>query len=253
MATLTFLGTGTSMGVPMIGCECSVCASKDERDRRMRSSVMLSDKGKNILIDTTTDLYHQALKHKIKNVNAVLYTHSHADHIHGIDELRRFNHIQHEEIVCYGRADTIEQIRSIFKYIFARNAGQFDIPQLNTEVISEKINLFGIDITPIEIYHGKQLIFGYKFLDCAYLTDCSAIPAESMKELLGLRVLIIDALRYAPHKNHLSYDEALAVIAELKPKKAYLTHLTHDYLYEEMKGELPKNVFLPYDGMRITL
>ncbi len=253
MVTLTFLGTGTSMGVPMIACDCKVCTSSDTRDKRTRSSIMISVGNKNILVDTTTDLYHQALKNNIQNVNAVLYTHAHADHIHGIDELRRFNHVQHEEIVCYGKADAVEAIESIFKYIFTRKNGQFDIPQLRTEHISGVINLFGLDITPIEILHGSQIIYGYRFLDCAYLTDCSAIPEKSLELLQGLDILIIDGLRYAPHKNHFSYSEALEMVESLKPKRAYLTHLTHDYLYEDMKDKLPENVFLPYDGLQIEL
>ncbi len=253
MVTLTFLGTGTSMGVPMIGCGCSVCSSSDPRDRRTRSSVLISSGGRNILVDTSTDLYHQALSCNVRRVDAVLFTHSHADHIHGIDELRRFNHIQREEITCYGKAETLGAIKNIFKYIFFQDVKAHDIPQLMTEAVNSTINLFGIDITPVNIFHGKRLIYGYKFANCAYLTDCSGIPEESMDALYGLDTLIIDGLRYAPHKNHLSYDQALGVISELKPKRAYLTHLTHDYLYEEMQGKLPENVFLPYDGLKLEL
>lgn len=253
MVTLTFLGTGTSMGVPMFACDCRVCKSTDPRDKRSRSSIMVSVDGRNILFDTTTDLYYQALNNDIRSVGAVVYTHSHADHVHGIDELRRFNHIQRAPIRCYGKRETIESIRGIFKYIFTRKEGQLDIPQLETEVIDGTINLFGIDITPIDIDHGEQTIFGYRFLDCAYLTDCSGIPESSMGMLEGLDVLIIDALRYRPHKNHFSYDEALSVIEQLKPKRTYLTHLTHDYLYEDMQGKLPAGVELPYDGMKIEL
>jgi phosphoribosyl 1,2-cyclic phosphate phosphodiesterase len=253
MTELTFLGTGTSMGVPMIGCDCKVCSSTDFHDKRSRSSILISSNGRNILVDTTTDLYYQALRCNVRNVDAVLFTHSHADHVHGIDELRRFNHIQGEEITCYGRKETIKTIRSIFKYIFLRKEGQFDIPQLRTEVVDGTINLFGVEITPIEIYHGKQSIYGYRFFNCAYLTDCSGIPESSMEKLTGLDVLIIDALRYAPHKNHFSYDEALDMIERLSPKTAYLTHLTHDYLYEEMPDKLPENVKLPYDGLIIEI
>jgi len=252
MVTLTFLGTGTSMGVPMFGCDCRVCKSTDPRDKRSRSSIMLTVDGKNILVDTSTDLYYQAINNDVRNVNAVLYTHSHADHVHGIDELRRFNHIQHEEITCYGKKETIESIRGIFTYIFTRKEGQLDIPQLVTENIDDTINLYGIDITPIEIDHGAQTIFGYRFLDCAYLTDCSGIPEASMDKLADLDILIIDGLRYRPHKNHFNYDEALVMIEKLKPKRAYLTHLTHDYLYEEMPDKLPDNVLLPYDGLKLT-
>jgi phosphoribosyl 1,2-cyclic phosphate phosphodiesterase len=253
MATLTFLGTGTSMGVPMIGCDCRVCGSLDVRDKRTRSSILISSNGKNILIDSTTDLYHQALRCNVKNVNAVLFTHSHADHIHGIYELRRFNHIQREEITCYGKKETIQEIRGIFKYIFLTKKKNLDLPQLQTKVIKDTINLFGIDITPIEVYHGKQSIYGYKFLNCAYLTDCSAIPKKSVEKLTGLSILIIDSLRYAPHSNHFSYSEALETIAVLKPKTTYLTHLAHDYLYEEMQDKLPDNVLLPYDGLRLEI
>ena len=253
MAILTFLGTGTSMGVPMIGCDCRVCKSTNPKDKRSRSSVMITEGGKNILVDTTTDFYYQAINNGLRNINAVLYTHAHADHVNGIDELRRFNHIQHEEIVCYGRADTIDAIRRIFSYIFDRKEGQFDLPQLDTRVIDSTLNLFGVEITPIELLHGTQLIYGYKFYGCAYLTDCSAIPDSSMEQLYGLDTIIIDALRYAPHKNHFNFDEALAMIANLNPKRAFLTHLTHDYLYDEMKDKLPENVYLPYDGLKIEL
>jgi phosphoribosyl 1,2-cyclic phosphate phosphodiesterase len=241
------------MGVPMIGCDCRVCRSEDPRDKRSRSSIMISENGRNILVDTTTDLYYQALNNDIRNVDAVLYTHSHADHIHGIDELRRFNHIQREEITCYGREDAISAIRGIFTYIFTRKEGQFDLPQLNTQVIDGAINLFGIDIEPVEILHGDKLIFGYKFCNVAYLTDCSDIPEGSIEALSGLDIVIIDALRYAPHKNHFNYDEALEMIERLSPGTAYLTHLTHDYLYDEMQGKLPENVRLPYDGLKIEI
>ena len=138
-----------------------------------------------------------------------------------IDDLSRFNHIQREEITCYGKKETIDEIRSIFKYIFIRKERHFDIPQLSTEVMAGTIKLFGIDITPVDIFHGKRLIYGYKFLDCAYLTDCSAIPQRSMEMLAGLDILIIDGLRYEPHRNHFSFSEALDMIERLKPGTAY--------------------------------
>ncbi|MBI3399094.1 MAG: MBL fold metallo-hydrolase [Deltaproteobacteria bacterium] len=250
---ITVLGCGTSTGVPVIGCKCNICISKDIKNKRMRSSLFVTTNHKNIIIDTSTDLRQQALVYGIERIDAVLYTHPHADHIHGIDELRSFNMIQKKPIPCYGSEFTMNRIRYMFDYIFTTDANDGWKPELETFLISAPFDLFGLFIQPVNVYHGKMEIFGYKIGRLAYITDCSQIPDNSKKMLDNLDVLILGALRHKPHPTHLSIEGALQIGAELKPKRVILTHLSHNLDYAETNKSLPKGFELAYDGMEIEI
>ncbi len=250
---ITILGCGTSTGVPVIGCKCSICASIDVKNKRTRSSLLVSANNKNILIDTSTDLRHQALSHNIERIDAVLYTHPHADHIHGIDELRSFNMIQKKAIPCYGSEFTINRIRNMFDYIFTTDMNNGWKPELEPFLISAPFDLFGLLIQPINIYHGNMQILGFRIGGLAYITDCSRIPDASKKIVDNLDVLILGALRHKPHPTHFSIQEAVHVGVELKSKRVILTHLSHNLDYSETNKTLPAGFELAYDGMEIEI
>ena len=248
---LTFLGTGTSVGVPVISCNCPVCKSANPKNKRLRPSVLLQMQGKNILIDTSTDLRQQALRFSIDVINAILFTHSHADHIFGLDEMRIYNFFQAEEIPCFGNEDTIRRLKNIFSYLFSQSEYWGQRPSISMNVVKEKFLLFGKEIMPVEVMHGKQKILGYRVDNLAYITDCSAILADSLSLLKSLKVLILNALRHKPHPTHFSLSQALEIIEAIKPQRAFLTHLSHTFDYEETKKMLPENVELAYDGLVI--
>jgi len=251
---IRILGCGTSTGVPVIGCRCGVCSSTDPRNNRSRSSILINTDGKNILIDTSTDLRRQALDNGIKRIDAVLFTHPHADHVHGIDELRTFNMIQGEEsIPCYGDETTIERIRNIFAYIFSENRQGGWRPNLTLSVIKAPLRLDSIEVTPIEIAHGNATILGYRVENIAYLTDCSGIPAASLRKLEGLDLLIVGALRHKPHPSHFTVQEAVDAAKLIAPGRTILTHLSHGLDYVKDGAPLPDGVELGYDGMEIEV
>ncbi|MBE9531436.1 MAG: MBL fold metallo-hydrolase [Proteobacteria bacterium] len=251
------LGCGTSTGVPVIGCTCSTCLSTHPGNKRTRSSIALELSEKTILIDTSTDLRAQALKSKLTQVNAVLYTHYHADHLHGIDDLRSYNRIQDEETIpCYGDKSTIDRIRHSFEYIFAtsgsKNKGGWK-PNLSTSVIDGPFTLFNKEIIPIKIEHGPGTILGYRVDDFAYLTDCSGIPQESLELLKGTKVVIIGALRQRPHPSHFSIDQAIEASKKIGAERTILTHLGHAVDYEKVSPTLPAGVELAMDSMLVEL
>ena len=250
---LTILGCGTSFGVPMIGCTCPVCASDDPRNKRTRASILVTAGDKNILVDTATDLRAQSIANGIDHIDAVLYTHPHAEHIHGIDELRRFNWIQGSSIPCYGSPETLGRIRQVFSYIFLTPGKPGWQPNLTTHEVEEPFELFGMGITPIELMHGDLPIFGYRFGNCAYITDFSELPDDSEEMLQGLDTLIIEALRFEPHLSHINLDQALEIIDRLKPGRAVLTHMAHQFEYKELTARLPKGVEPGYDGLVIEV
>ena len=249
---VTILGCGTSTGVPVVGCPCNVCRSKDPRDFRSRASILLEWKGKNLLVDTAPDLHVQALNVKLRRVDAVFYTHGHADHIFGLDELRVFNFLQGGVIPIYGAKATIEQIRRIFDYIWDPESplggGK---PMLETRTLEGRLELFGLGIQPVDVWHGQRLITGYVFDQVGYLTDCSGLPEASRDLLRDKDLLIVGALRHRPHPTHFHLQAALDLIAELKPRRALLTHLSHSFEYEKTNAELPAGVALAYDGQVI--
>lgn len=250
--TLTVLGSGTSVGVPSIGCDCDVCTSTDPRDNRLRASVWLNFAGKNVVIDTSPDFRTQSLRAGIPYLDAVLYTHSHADHILGLDDLRPFNYRQGGTIPIYASEPTLVVIRRVFEYVFANGHRENSVPRLTVNVLDgEPFELFGQQITPIPLYHGSLIVFGYRVGQIAYLTDHNQIPEESMDKLRDLDILFLDALRYKPHPTHSSVEQSLAIVERLKPKTAYFTHICHDLGHERAESKLPPNVFLAYDGLRV--
>ena len=251
---ITILGCGTSTGVPVIGCLCHICRSADPRNNRTRASIFIETEGVNILVDTSTDLRNQALARDISRIDAVLFTHPHADHIHGIDELRTFNMIQGEAAIpCFGNRPTIDRIETIFSYIFSKERHGGWRPNLELSVVDAPFQLSGITIHPITINHGATTILGYRIHDAAYLTDCSGIPESSLAELRGLNTLIVGALRQKPHPSHFSIREALDVSANLAPRRTVFTHLSHTVDYEGESAALPDGVELAYDGMVLEM
>lgn len=252
---ILFLGTGTSTGVPSLCCDCEVCRSDDPRNKRLRASALILNNGHHTLIDTSTDLRQQCLLYKVKEIHSVLYTHSHADHVHGIDELRSFNYFNQTKIPCYGREETLSAIRRNFSYIFDGSAQKGGgLPQLSLhQVGDEPFSLGGTTITPLEIIHGRLMITGYKLNNAAYITDASGIPDETREKLKGLDLLILNSLGFKPHPTHFCLEEALAEVEKIKPKRAILTHINHAYDFEKVNAGLPENVELAYDGMEIEL
>lgn len=253
--TITVLGSGTSVGVPSIGCSCDVCHSSDPRDKRLRPSVLVSFDGHFVLIDTTPDFRYQALRTPIPRVDAVLYTHSHADHIMGLDDLRPFNYMQRQVIPIYAADEHLGSIMRAFPYIFDDAPTQSSRPRVEprTFVGGSVIELFGMEFEVIPLKHGKGTSYGFRFGTAAYLTDHSEIPEESMARLGGLDVLFLDALRHKPHPTHSTVAQALDWVKRLRPKRTFLTHICHDLGHVVTEENLPAHVRLAYDGLRIEV
>ncbi len=251
-ATLTVLGSGTSMGVPTIGCDCPVCQSSDPRDRRLRPSIMLSYKERHVLIDTTPDFREQALREKITHLDAVLYTHTHADHILGIDDLRPLTyHHKPGKLPLYATPANCAFIRNMFRYIFDADYKFGGLPLVEMKPIEGVVELFGAHFEPVTVIHGETPILGFRFGSAAYLTDHSSVPAETLDKLRGLDILFLDALRYKPHPTHSTVEQSLEIVAEVKPKRTFFTHICHDLPHEETNAALPSGVQLAYDGMKL--
>ncbi|MBI5682205.1 MAG: MBL fold metallo-hydrolase [Deltaproteobacteria bacterium] len=250
---VTILGCGTSTGVPVIGCPCSVCTSPNPKDKRTRTSVIITINGKNILIDTSTDLRQQAIANNVQRIDAVIYTHPHADHIHGIDELRSFNMLQKEKIPCYGSEFTINRIKEMFNYIFTTEEKESWKPELEIFKITSAFEVCDIKIQPVDVMHGQMSIFGYRIENFGYITDCSLVPDKSKEMLKGIEVLVLGALREKPHPTHFSISQAVELVQELKPKQTILTHLSHNIGFEETNKSLPDGIELAYDGMEIEI
>jgi phosphoribosyl 1,2-cyclic phosphate phosphodiesterase len=254
-ARVIVLGSGTSHGVPMIGCTCAVCRSTDPRDRRTRPSIYLAaDGGPAILVDTSTDLRHQALAHGITRVDAILYTHSHADHIMGLDDVRRFNVMQESSIPAFADERTVHDLTRAFSYVFSppREKGG-GIPQLSLTTITGRFNVGTIGVQPVPIYHGSRPILGFRFGSFAYLTDCSRLADEAWGLLGDLDVLILDALRHRSHPTHFTVAEALQVVERLQPRQTYFTHICHDLPHQATNASLPHGVELAYDGLTFAI
>jgi len=250
-ARITFLGTGTSSGVPMIGCTCSVCRSSDPRDRRLRPSIHVDVQGgASILVDASPDLRQQMLTHSIARLDAVLFTHSHADHILGLDDIRRFNFVQKSPIPCYATSSAWENIQQTFHYVFdgmPRQGG--GIPKIDVHDIDGPFTVAGVRVVPVPLWHGRLPIVGFRFGSFAYLTDCSAIPDDSWPLVAGVDTLVIDALRDRKHSTHFTVAEALDAIAHIAPRRAYLTHMAHDLDHAGTSARLPTGIKLAYDGL----
>jgi len=253
-ASILVLGSGTSVGVPMIGCRCKVCNSNDPRDKRLRPSVLLRLGEKRVLIDTSPDFRYQALRYGIEHLDAILFTHSHADHILGLDDVRPFNFLQRQDIPIYGSAESLEVIERTFQYVFDASPSESSRPKLTPHLFEDgPIFVAGILIQPIRACHGKGIVHGFRFGDCAYLTDHSDIPPASQEKLTGLDVLFLDALRHNPHPTHSTVEESLKTVALLKPKRAFFTHISHDLLHAQVEEHLPDHVHMAYDGLEILV
>jgi len=251
---ITVLGSGTSVGVPTIGCQCAVCTSADPRDNRLRPSILVSYQGRNVLIDTTPDFRTQALRAGIDHLDAVLFTHAHADHMMGLDDVRPFNFRQRGHIPIYAAPDTMAAIQRCFPYIFDGATRNTNVPQLDAQVLNgEAIDLFGLPFEPVPIKHGEQTIYGYRFGSAAYLTDHSDIPPGSLEKLRGLDVLFLDALRYKPHPTHSTVDRSIRTAEQLAPRRTYFTHICHDLGHERAESLLPPHIRLAYDGLEILV
>ncbi len=291
---LLFLGTGTSAGVPMIGCGCGVCHSHDPRDQRTRPSVLVrypidhaaqrSDPPTHdtaqFLIDTAPEMRTQLIRHDIARIDGVFYTHTHADHVFGIDDLRRFNAVMKTPIPIYAEPVALDALRRMFGYIFEPHTNKWDstfVPNLIPHPIEAQspVTLLGARWTPIRLLHGRRPILGYRidlptppgnpgrkntidthspsFGGLAYCTDVSSVPPETYPQLENLDVLVIDALRYRHHPTHLTVDQALAAIEQIKPRRAYLTHIAHDIQHADLEAKLPQHVFLAFDGLTVEV
>jgi len=250
-ATLTVLGSGTSMGVPTIGCACAVCNSSDPRDRRTRPSVMVEYDGHAVVIDTTPDFREQAIREKIRRLDAVIYTHAHADHILGLDDLRPLTFWSNKNIPLYAHDDTANTIRRMFTYIFDGDYKYGGLAQVELKPVSGPLELFGARFVPVKIMHGDAEIHGYRFGSAAYLTDHSDIPEDSIAQLQGLDVLFLDALRKRPHPTHSSLENSVKLVEQIKPKRAFFTHISHDLGHEETNAALPPHIRLSHDGLKL--
>src|SRR3979490_3280748 len=254
---VTVLGSGTSMGVPTLGCPCLVCASRDPHDKRLRPSLLLSRGGQNVVIDTTPDFRQQALRVSLDRLDAILLTHGHADHILGFDDIRPFNIRQRTALPVYGNEETFRIIRRVFAYVFDDKPTLSTVPSVTLNAIQGPFELLGTPFVPVPMLHGDMEVLGFRFGRAAYLTDFSKIPDSSMALLEGLDELVLDALRDIPHPMHQTVEQALALIQQLKPRRAWFTHIAHDLPHAETNARLIKmgypHVQLAYDGLEFEV
>ena len=251
---ITVLGSGTSVGVPTIGCHCAVCTSSDPRDNRLRPSILIAYEGRNILIDTTPDFRTQALRAGIGHLDAVVYTHAHADHLMGLDDIRPFNFRQSGDIPIYAAPDTMAAIRRSFPYIFDSLESKTNVPHIDARVLDgSPFDLFGLEFLPIPILHGPWTIYGFRFGKAAYLTDHSEIPDSSMDLLRSLDVIFLDALRYKPHPTHSTVERSVKTAEKLGVRRAFFTHICHDLGHERAESRLPPHIRLAYDGLEVVV
>lgn len=251
---IIILGSGTSNGIPVIGCDCAVCRSTDPRDKRTRPSIVVEVGDRRVLVDTTPELRLQLLREDVRTIDAVVYTHEHADHIFGLDDVRIFSMRRRQPLPVYGPARTLAAIRQAFGYVFVdgpmTGGGR---PQLDLHPVDGPFEAAGIRFEPIRVWHGETPVNAYRIGGFAYVTDVNRIDRAEMERLRGLDVLVLDALRERPHPTHYSVAEALDVIGELRPGRAYLTHVCHDMGHAAMDGKLPPGVELSHDGLRFEL
>ncbi len=251
---VTFLGTGTSQGVPVIGCTCEVCTSLDFRDKRLRTSVHLSLDDKSIIIDSGPDFRQQVLTNHIVQLDALVFTHQHKDHVAGMDEIRGYNYLLNKPIPVYARDTVVEQLQQEFPYVFSKEKYP-GIPQIELHLIENKpFYIDTLQVIPIEVMHYKLPVFGFRIKDFTYITDANYISEEEKLKLRGSKVLVINALQHHEHISHFTLDEALTIIEEVRPERAYLTHLSHRMgLHREISNILPVPVELAYDGLSIEI
>ncbi len=250
---LTLLGTGTSYGVPVIACSCDVCTSDNPRNKRLRSSAFFEVAGRGFLIDTAPELRLQALRSGVTWVDAVFYTHYHADHVNGLDDLKAFNAVLQGPLPCFGNRSTEAMLRGRFDYAFAGTPYVGAIPHITFRSVEDSFDALGVPVTPVPLQHGRIEATGWRIGRAAYLTDCNAIAPASMALLGGLELLVIDALRPRPHPTHFCISEAIQIARQLRPDRTLLTHLTHEVNHAAISAELPTGVELAYDGLVIEL
>ena len=253
---LTFLGTGTSVGVPTLGCDCVTCTSEDPRDKRLRTGLMIEHGDRRLIVDISTDFRQQAMRARIHRLDALLITHCHADHVFGLDDIRPLN-FRYGPLDTYASESTWRSLRRVFYYIFEAKHVGGGLPQITPHTIAGEFEVCGLRVTPFNVPHGGGEVTGYRFSDgrhaAAFVTDCSLIPEEALEKLRGLDLLILDALRFRPHPTHLHLDQALSYIAQLRPRRALLTHMSHDIKHEETSRHLPPGVELAYDELQIEI
>jgi len=251
---LTFLGTGTSQGVPVIACDCEVCVSDNEKDNRLRSSVLVESNGVKIAIDSGPDFRQQMLRENVKELDAILFTHEHKDHIAGLDDVRAFNFRSKSSMDIYCTERVFENLCREFHYVFDPKFLYPGIPKITPNIITSlKFNIKGVEVIPIEVYHYKMPVFGYRIGNLTYITDANKIDSQELEKIKGSEIVILNALRKEAHISHFTLSEALDVIKEINPKKAYLTHISHLLgKHEEVSLELPENVEIAYDGLQIS-
>lgn len=251
---VTFLGTGTSTGVPVVACDCQVCKSMDKKDHRLRASIIVRINNKNLVIDCGPDFRYQMIREKVDDIAAIIFTHGHRDHIAGLDDVRAFNYVLNKTVDIYASQEVIDSINQEFPYILHEKRF-FGAPQLNFIVIDNiPFNIDEVKITPVEVLHHKLKVFGFRIMDFTYITDASFIDEEEKKKIHGSKVLVINALRKSKHISHFSLEEAIELIKEINPQKAYITHLSHFMgLHENIQAMLPDNVFIAYDGLKLSI
>jgi phosphoribosyl 1,2-cyclic phosphate phosphodiesterase len=251
---VTILGSGTSQGVPVIGCQCEVCLSEDPKDKRLRSSVLISMNNRNYVVDSGPDFRQQMLLNDVRSLDAILYTHEHKDHIAGMDDVRAFNFLQQSAMRLYCSHDVEQALRREFYYVFAQDRYP-GIPQVELHrVNNEEFELDGEKVTPIEVLHYRLPVLGYRIRDFVYITDAKTISAEERDKIRGAKVLIINALRRTEHLSHLNLEQALELINDVRPERTYLTHISHLFdKHNNIEAELPENVFVAYDGLEIEV
>ncbi len=237
----------------MIGCDCAVCKSEDMRDRRNRPSAIIQVDGVDLLIDTPPELRLSCINYGVKNIDAVLYTHHHADHILGLDDIRRFNHLKDGPIKCYGTKHTLDEIRQTFRYAFGTQHFGGGLPVIELCCINGSFQSVGVNVEPLPVMHGPTEVMGFRIGSFAYLTDVKNIPESTLKRLYDLDILVLGVLRHRFHPTHLSVGEALEVLDAIRPRNTYFTHISHDLGHAETENALPDNIRLAYDGLRIDL
>ena len=255
--TWTLLGTGTSQGVPTIGCSCETCTSTDPHDSRLRPSIMFQSGGLTVVIDTSSDFRQQMLTHRVSNVDAVLYTHHHFDHIGGFDDIRSYNFISGNSMRVYGMQQTLDEIRTTFRYAFdestPKGGGLPQVELLPLPDESAMVDVFGIPVQTIPVFHGELPVLGFRVGDFAYITDTNNIPEASFELLENLEVLVLDALRFKPHPTHFSLDESIAAATRIGAKQTYFTHIAHSIMHSRDSKLLPAGQAFGYDGLRVDL